>query len=391
MRNFLIAVLLLFLIQMNAQVSEFKVNWEDVLGGEEPDGFTKVIELENKDIFAAGYFRTENRHDKGEYWLARYSADGKSLWQEIYPGRHGEQVFDALATSDGGFVILGGAEGPNGLYNSLFKVNGQGRMQWSRTINQAEPYALYGIEELSNGNFVLAGEMKHRSQLVTWVYKTDAEGNHMEDETYKKRNTANTSQDFYLDENDNLFLVGTAEGKDGPVLQAMHIRPNGRLGWVEYFPTAYVGTQIISLQDGSLLLGAYGYDKKDSTGTLDHNVQLYRISKEGTLMWKKSISQEDSEEEKLFDMAATTDGAIMLALKGREEVDKPESSWFLKMDYGGKLIWEKFVKPKTLLIVGDLQPTEGGDWLVVGKIPKSQFDQKNLEAYIGRWRYIKTD
>lgn len=391
MRTFLTAILFLSIFQIKAQTSGLKVIWEDILGGQESDGFTKVIELENKDIFVGGYFRTENRQDKGEYWLARYNAEGKSLWQEIYPGRHGEQVFDVLATKDGGFVVLGGAEGANGLYNSLFKVDGKGLMQWSRTINQAEPYVLYGMEELPDGGFMLVGEMKHRNQLMTWVYKTDAEGNYLEDETYKKRNTPNNTQDFYLDEEGNLFLVGTAQLKEGPALQAMHIRPNGRLGWVEYFPKAYAGIKIIGLEDGSLLLGGYGYDEKDSTGTLDHNVQLYRLSKQGNLMWKKSISQKDSEEEELFDMAATPDGAVSLALKGQQEPDKPLCAWFLKMDYAGNILWEQFVKPKTLLSVGDLQITDAGDWLMVGKIPKSQFNIKNLDAYLGRWRYIKMD
>lgn len=390
MRNLLLAFLLLSSLFLSAQEPKFVIEWEDIRGGSYPDGFTTVVELENKDIFVAGYFRTENQNDDGEYWLARYDATGKSIWQEVYPGRHGERVLDVIVMKDGGFVILGGVKGPSGPYNRLFKVDGSGMMQWSQTINQAEPYVLHKMEAIEGEGFVLVGEIKQRGQLMTWLYKTDEQGNYLSDETFKKRNTPNNIQDFYRDEDGSLYLVGEAFPKDGEsVMQTMHIRPNGRLGWVEYFPSAYTGFKIVELDDASLLLGGYGYDE-DSTGTLDHNPKLFRLSKQGKLMWEQSMAQEASAEERLFDIMPTKEGSILVALEGRQDKEKPISSWFVEMDYGGKVLAEMFVKPKTQFRTGDMLLIGEKRWLMVGNIPESYERRKNLDAYIGLWRYKKS-
>src|SRR5690606_38672090 len=71
-------------------------------------------------------------------WLIRLDADGNLLWQRCYGGTDVESANTLLATSDGGFLLLGGSGSSDGdvacvntaSHAWALKVDQVGSIQW---------------------------------------------------------------------------------------------------------------------------------------------------------------------------------------------------------------------------------------------------------------------
>ncbi|MCR5582135.1 MAG: hypothetical protein K6F70_00750 [Eggerthellaceae bacterium] len=107
-------------------------------------------------------------------FVQKYASDGTLVWTSGVNSNGSMQLNTVRATSDGGCIVLGTAmlatsgqtlEGDYadelvGLGNTLVvKYDAQGSEQWHKTIAQAGALiATYGVDELSDGSFALAGQ-----------------------------------------------------------------------------------------------------------------------------------------------------------------------------------------------------------------------------------------
>ena len=96
----------------------------------------------NKYATNHGLYTVENPYDG---WVVRIDIAGNRIWDATYGGTQDDQLWDALATSDGGFLLVGwsksGADGnktaPNrgGMDAWLVKIDSQGNLLWENAYS----------------------------------------------------------------------------------------------------------------------------------------------------------------------------------------------------------------------------------------------------------------
>lgn len=113
--------------------------WYKKYGGVGSDDGVDVFELQNHDlVMLASYGVEENLFVYNSFQLIYTDANGDSLWTKHYYNYDQLERFPTgfTATSDGGFLMVGGATNFNGLTNShIIKTDSQGDTMWTKTIS----------------------------------------------------------------------------------------------------------------------------------------------------------------------------------------------------------------------------------------------------------------
>jgi PKD repeat protein len=120
--------------------------------------------------------------------VLKVGAEGSMKWDQSYGGGEYDRVHDAVATSDGGFVLAGqtASQGEGEKDGWMLKINGDGETEWERTFGTERMDAFFGIHDDPDGGYVVSGT-KHvlgEEGADGWVVKTDGAGHEQWGKTY---------------------------------------------------------------------------------------------------------------------------------------------------------------------------------------------------------------
>ncbi|MEZ4740492.1 MAG: hypothetical protein R2818_14310 [Flavobacteriales bacterium] len=142
---------------------------------------------------------------------------GQPTWKAVYGAFSVEEAWDAVATPDGGVVVVGstGSFGGGSSDIYLFKVDGYGTRLWSRTIGGPQIENANAISLMPDGGFLIAGSTNSTFQngYDGLVVRTDQNG-----EVIWQRSYGGADWEFLngasVDAVGNSWLVGRTYGED---------------------------------------------------------------------------------------------------------------------------------------------------------------------------------
>lgn len=124
------------------------------------------------DSFANGGLR--------DFWAILVSPSGK-LWKEFaLGGADAEDPHVAMATSDGGFLIGGGAASFSAVYGDIWlvKFDSRARLEWQHTYGfPGRTDHAWHVEETPTGYAVVGDSYSYPVEYEVWLMTTDKEGN----------------------------------------------------------------------------------------------------------------------------------------------------------------------------------------------------------------------
>jgi hypothetical protein len=92
-------------------------------------------------------------------FLIRTDDDGNVLWNRTYGTTSSDGAYAVRETGDGGFIIAGYASGEHGADRYLVRTYSSGGVLWEQHFTDNPGFdTLYGVCELPNGDFIVAGE-----------------------------------------------------------------------------------------------------------------------------------------------------------------------------------------------------------------------------------------
>jgi len=113
--------------------------------------------------------------------LSTITVIAQPTWKRVYGGYDVDLASDAVATVDGGIVVVGttGSFGQGSSDVYLFKVNGDGIRQWSTTLGSPAIETANALVLMSDGGFLIAGTTNATStgDYNGLVMRTDENGN----------------------------------------------------------------------------------------------------------------------------------------------------------------------------------------------------------------------
>ena len=128
-------------------------------------------------VFAGGT-RSMSHAGGADVIIARLDASGTPVWARIYGGVGDDIAYNLTKTSDGGYAVVGSTSSFSaGQKAFLLKVDSLGLYQWAKPFGGTSTDAAYGVAQLPDGGFMVAGNMSSYSvDSSATVIRTNARG-----------------------------------------------------------------------------------------------------------------------------------------------------------------------------------------------------------------------
>ncbi|MGB9890490.1 MAG: hypothetical protein ACPLTQ_12620, partial [Anaerolineae bacterium] len=260
-----------------------------------------------------------------DIYLVKMDADGNVQPAITYDGGAIEGAGAILATSDGGFLLVGSTSPgyPSPSQPLVVKLDGSGRVQWSRTYTLSSPAAqtfLFSGVQTADGGFLVGGDRSfydYRTGQTTYsivLLKLNADGTVQQGWELTGGNPTLGSMVTTAD--GGVLLVGTTvvgvnsqNLKDDDIL-TVKLDSAGNVQWSRTYGRPGVldeaGTAVVRTPDGGFLLA--GNTHNSSSG---FDAYAVKIDGAGSVQWSRTYDGGGGEGITTAVMAA--DGGFLLA------------------------------------------------------------------------------
>ena len=268
--------------------SKGKLIWEKSYGFAGHDHAYNIIKTNDGGLFFNGFIDVTAsqgeggllRHGVGEFWCHKVDMNGEIIWRRYFGGSNNDRSYDAIETSDGGFILVGTSESQDvektisfGSYDIwVIKISSSGNLIWEKSYGGSAIDEGVKIIKSQDDNYMIIGNTN--SKIIEGV---NTIGNN--DFLMIKINSSGTLL--------NMFRHGSSE--------------------FDY------AKDIIQTKDGSYFITGYSRNPKNIEGTsLKNNaVFLIQIQRSGIIQnaWELNGGNEDLG----YSISQLNNGSIVLA------------------------------------------------------------------------------
>jgi len=177
--------------------------WEKCFGGSDGEGIKKIIKLPNNEYYLFGGTSSSdgdvqsNIHNSYDIWVVKIDSSRNIIWERCYGTYSNDSPNDAIATSDGGLLILGDITSSGGDISIFYghtdawlcRIDSLGNILWEKTYGNHGTEELWSITETSNNTFMLIGHYYESGGMIecdvdsssmykdVWIIEVDTNGN----------------------------------------------------------------------------------------------------------------------------------------------------------------------------------------------------------------------
>lgn len=227
------------------------ISWQKAYGGKFDNLFLGVTELKDGCLVATGTSFYSGISGDEDLWVVKMDKNGNKLVDKTF-GNKGEQDdgYAVTATSDGGFIVCGLALTDNNPSIWVLKFTSDCAVKWEKKF--PGKYA-YDIIETSDGGYILSGGAPIKGSLNSNVYviKLDTSGNKVWEKVYSQQVYVMLSSGI-TETSDHCYVV---VGKEF----VMKIDKNGELMWNQNYPDCIINS-VVEMPDGQLFAGGTALD-----------------------------------------------------------------------------------------------------------------------------------
>ncbi|MAD97488.1 MAG: hypothetical protein CMB99_09210 [Flavobacteriaceae bacterium] len=308
--------------------SRFGITKVQTNGGSLNDGYQSIVSTNDGGYALLGFtqsndFDIQTKSDISyDFWLSRYASDHTLQWSKTYGGSGDDRGSDIVATSDGGFAILGFSTSSDGDVRTnngirdfwVMKTDAQGSIQWQETFGfSGSDYGVSLIETKDNG-LLLAG--------VLDVTASGGQGN-------SKSASRHAGGDFWV----------------------IKLAQDGTKEWTRYFGGSFTDTPfgVIETDDNQFIVaGSSDSDDVDiSNNKGSYDFWVTAIDQNGNLVWERNFGGSEIDEARGITKAS--DGNLVIIGDTRstnQDITINNGAadlWMIKIDTSGNLLWQKSV------------------------------------------------
>lgn len=346
-----------------------------------------------------------------------------------YGGNKNDVAQSVIATSDGGFAVLGYTQSMDGDVTGkldesfdfwLLKFDVNANLQWNKTYGGSNDDRGNAIIQTQDGGFALLGYTSSADGDVTannggrdfWMVKTDAQGNLLWQRSF---GFSGPDDGFsILETSDNHFLISgvldvTASGGLGNTGRnnnrhaggdywAIKVSQTGNLVWSRFFGGSFTDTPngIVETQDNQFIIAGSSdsndVDITNNKGTYDFWV--VKAAANGNMVWEKSFGGMEIDEAR--GIVASGDGNYIIVGDTRSSdqdvtVNKGAADlWLIKISDDGDLIWNQTIGGSNFDVPRSIRTTLDNGFIIAGSSRSSDGDVNTNQGQNDAW-VVKTD
>jgi hypothetical protein len=329
-------------------------------------------------------------------------------WDKRFGGSLTDEVRDVIATSDGGYLLVGNSESNASGDKSeatrgdadywAVKINASGAKVWDKRFGGSGNDYCESVVATSDGGYLLAGYSHSgaegdkseatRGSSDYWAVKINADGAEVWDKRFGGSGTDECNAVVATSDGGYLLAGRSISAPDGDKSEgsrggydywAVKINASGAKVWDKRFGGSGVDDcqSVIATSDGGYLLagrslsGADGDKSEASRGNWDY--WAVKISASGAKVWDKRFGGSGIDLGK--SVVATTDGGYLLAgqHKDGDGGDKSEETrggddyWAVKINATGGKVWDKRFGGSSYDKLESVVATSDGGYLLAGR------------------------
>lgn len=352
-----IAILILFIycskddLTENPSINSNTIEFVKTHGGSKNDRHQSVVKTSDGGYAILGYTQsndfdiTTKTNESFDFWVLKFSSDDTLLWSKTFGGSDDDRGADLIATSDGGFALLGSSKSSDKDVTSnagaqdfwLLKISENGTILWQKTFGYAGADSGSALLQTQDNGYLITG--------VLDVSASNGQGNSK-----------------------------AAQKHAGGDIWALKLNNSGDLEWSKYYGGSFTDTPfgVVETADGNYIIAASS-DSEDfniSNPKGGYDFWILKIASNGSLIWEKSFGGSEIDEARAI--TATNDGHFMVVGDTRSS-DKDVSNnnggadlWMLKFTTEGDLIWEKTLGASSFDVARAISKTTDNGFIIAG-------------------------
>lgn len=369
-------LLLLSAIPLAAQQAP-GIDWQRCYGGTNADQRGSIVRAAGGGYVVAGATESTNGDVVGhlgdsDAWVLRIAEDGTMLWQRCLGGSAYDGVASIVATADGGVVMAGMSNSPDGDVGGvlgaldiwLVRLDASGNTLWSHTYGGSGMEEPNRVRSTADGGFIIAaftysddGDIALQQGLFdAWLLKVDANGVLEWQRTYGG-SSGDLARDVIETTDGGYAFIGASWSNDGDVsgnhgqydAWVVKVDTAGAIQWQRaYGGTAWDdGTAIVQCADGGYAFtGQVESNNGDISGNHGLNdAWLVRLDDAGNVLWQRCLG--GSSYDGAWSLVQTADngfavGAVTLSNNGDVSGNHGSSDiWLVRVDPAGSIVWQR--------------------------------------------------
>ena len=275
----------------------------------------------------------------GDFWLVKTDANGNHQWNETYGGSSQEWASSGIQTVDGGFVLAGWTTSFGAEYEDfwLVKTNPSGGVEWNQTYRGAGFDWAQAVIQTSDGGFALAGWTESTEAPFTmnaWVVKTNVSGDVEWNRTYTYSMYWYSEAYSIIQTPDNGFAIAGITSGDAWLLKT---DANGNPQWNRTYDGLRFARiySVIQTTDGGYALAG----ETQSPGASADDIWLVKTDTNGMPQWNRTYGGSHFDE--AYAVIQTTDGGFALAGATESYGAGYSDFWLVKTDARGGPLWNR--------------------------------------------------
>ncbi|WP_418638631.1 hypothetical protein [Winogradskyella sp.] len=334
-----------------------------------------------------------------------------------------------VATTDGGYAILGFTQSMNGDITDktnesfdfwVLKYNASGDLQWQKTFGGSADERGSSIIQTQDGGYAILGfsfsndgDLNNNSGLQDyWLAKLDANGNLSWQKSFGFQGT--DSGISVIQTNDQGYLLTgildvTASGGEGNTSRntnrhaggdywAIKLNTTGTIEWSQYFGGNFTDTpnDVIQTEDnGFVIVGSSDSDDTDISNNIGtYDFWIVKISAVGNLAWEKSFGGTQIDEARAI--TSTNDGNYLIAGDTRSydnDISNNKGAadlWLIKISPEGNLLWEKTIGGSSFDVARSIVKSQNNGFILAGSSRSNDLDVSENKGQNDAW-ILKVD
>jgi hypothetical protein len=343
---------------------------------------------------------------------------------QTFGGSKNDVAKSVIATSDGGFAVLGYTQSMDGDVTGknnenydfwVLKFNSEAQLEWNKTYGGSGDDRGRSIIETSDGGYALIGYSDSSDGDVTinygnrdfWVIKINATGAITWEKSFGYSGVDEGVS--ILETSDNHFILSgvldvTASGGDGNTGRysprhaggdywSIKINASGGTVWSRFYGGSFTDapTGVIENINGDLITvgGSDSNDVDISNNKGTYDFWVVKSSSNGNILWEKSYGGSEIDEAR--DVISTDNGNHIIVGDTRsEEQDVSENNgaadlWVLKVSDNGDILWEKSLGGSNFDVARAINSTFDGGFIIAGSSRSSDGNVSENKGQNDAW------